>query len=565
MKAEVAIEPIIACETVDFVKASVPQPTEEPEEPTEEEVAIAEPKKEHGVYAEPLISAETIAVFEASVPEPSDEPESPTVEEEHIAEPQTVEENLDEPTRTVNILEASAPGPSDEPEEPTEEEAIIEQPIESEFGFEMKAEPVADFDEESKQVSMDVIDGRTPTASAEPNELSEEEAGIEEPVGEGVDEVEGAGPSKPFEVDEEQDMQSSGGIHTTEEEAEEQCQTDVPNEDVPEDSVDETQDDDDNEVPPAETEEKDFVKTSESFEDDNDATPKDATPENVDTLAEVMNEMIFDEPENTPVEHEEPGEIVEEKFDQDLIEYQQEQPIFVDGDADKADEVSDHEDVSAAELDDLLQRDFTAEAGLPETETSEYTEDSITTKSTTVKSSSWGNPPKGLDPFDPFEEHFTEEHVDICDEPDRRTTTKVIKKTVVKTSMGEVPDDFEIGDGDEVEERVNEDGSVTRVIRRVRQISGSSGDPEFSQLMSTNDGADGLIGETDSKRVVVHKKVTKKIVIRDGEEVEVEESTDTKIEEDGQEVQDPSELREDLQQMIDSFLTEEQMQEQEKE
>ena len=53
----------------------------------------------------------------------------------------------------------------------------------------------------------------------------------------------------------------------------------------------------------------------------------------------------------------------------------------------------------------------------------------------------------------------------------------------------------------------------------------------------------------------MHKKTSRKTVIRDGEEVDTTEDVETNIEEDGEEVES-SELREDLQKMVDQFLQE---------
>ena len=58
-----------------------------------------------------------------------------------------------------------------------------------------------------------------------------------------------------------------------------------------------------------------------------------------------------------------------------------------------------------------------------------------------------------------------------------------------------------------------------------------------------------------SFRITVHKKTSRKTTIRDGEEVDVTEDVSTNVEEDGQEIES-SELREDLQKMVDQFLTE---------
>lgn len=52
---------------------------------------------------------------------------------------------------------------------------------------------------------------------------------------------------------------------------------------------------------------------------------------------------------------------------------------------------------------------------------------------------------------------------------------------------------------------------------------------------------------------MVHKKVTKNTVVRDGEEVETSENVDTEIEQDGI-VTDAADLRDDLQQLVDQFL-----------
>lgn len=52
---------------------------------------------------------------------------------------------------------------------------------------------------------------------------------------------------------------------------------------------------------------------------------------------------------------------------------------------------------------------------------------------------------------------------------------------------------------------------------------------------------------------MVHKKVTKNTVVRDGEEVETTENVDTEIEQDGI-VTDAADLRDDLQQLVDQFL-----------
>ncbi|WP_411016829.1 hypothetical protein, partial [Salmonella sp. s51944] len=57
-----------------------------------------------------------------------------------------------------------------------------------------------------------------------------------------------------------------------------------------------------------------------------------------------------------------------------------------------------------------------------------------------------------------------------------------------------------------------------------------------------------------SHDIVVHKKVTKNTIIRDGKEVETTENVQTDIEQDGV-VTDATELREDLQQLVDQFLT----------
>lgn len=54
--------------------------------------------------------------------------------------------------------------------------------------------------------------------------------------------------------------------------------------------------------------------------------------------------------------------------------------------------------------------------------------------------------------------------------------------------------------------------------------------------------------------IVVHKKVTKNTVVRDGEEVDTTENVETEIEQDGI-VTDAAELRDDLQQLVDQFLS----------
>ncbi|XP_033644203.1 titin-like isoform X27 [Asterias rubens] len=88
-----------------------------------------------------------------------------------------------------------------------------------------------------------------------------------------------------------------------------------------------------------------------------------------------------------------------------------------------------------------------------------------------------------------------------------------------------------------------------RIIRRVMQtVEYDPNDPNFVMPQGEPD-EDGV------HRITVHKKTSRKTTIRDGEEVDVTEDVSTNVEEDGQEIES-SELREDLQKMVDQFLTE---------
>ncbi|XP_022079355.1 ankyrin-2-like isoform X25 [Acanthaster planci] len=88
-----------------------------------------------------------------------------------------------------------------------------------------------------------------------------------------------------------------------------------------------------------------------------------------------------------------------------------------------------------------------------------------------------------------------------------------------------------------------------RIIRRVMQtVEVDPNDPNFVMPQGEPD-EDGV------HRITVHKKTSRKTVIRDGEEVDVTEDVETNIQEDGEEVE-RSELREDLQRMVDQFLSE---------
>ncbi|XP_071829487.1 uncharacterized protein [Apostichopus japonicus] len=115
-----------------------------------------------------------------------------------------------------------------------------------------------------------------------------------------------------------------------------------------------------------------------------------------------------------------------------------------------------------------------------------------------------------------------------------------------------VPGDMPFGDDDvteevEVEEFEEElpDGTIRKVIRK--RIKRST----VQMVPIDMDPADLPPG--GSHNIVVHKKVTKNTVVRDGEEVETSENVDTEIEQDGI-VTDAADLRDDLQQLVDQFL-----------
>ncbi|XP_041485488.1 ankyrin-2-like isoform X29 [Lytechinus variegatus] len=131
---------------------------------------------------------------------------------------------------------------------------------------------------------------------------------------------------------------------------------------------------------------------------------------------------------------------------------------------------------------------------------------------------------------------------------------------VVETEPNiEFPPEMEMPvDGDEdVEEEIEEyeetldDGTIRKVIKRrikkrtVQMIPVEIDPSEYPE---------GAFGDDDDvRRITVHKKVTRKTFMRDGEEVDQQEEVETNIEEDGV-VKENSELREDLQQIVDGLL-----------
>ncbi|KAJ8022504.1 hypothetical protein HOLleu_37415 [Holothuria leucospilota] len=100
----------------------------------------------------------------------------------------------------------------------------------------------------------------------------------------------------------------------------------------------------------------------------------------------------------------------------------------------------------------------------------------------------------------------------------------------------------------EVEEFEEElpDGTIRKVIRK--RIKRST----VQMVPIEVDPANLPPGGTHN--IVVHKKVTKNTVVRDGEEVDTTENVETEIEQDGI-VTDAAELRDDLQQLVDQFLS----------
>ncbi|XP_071481694.1 uncharacterized protein [Diadema antillarum] len=133
---------------------------------------------------------------------------------------------------------------------------------------------------------------------------------------------------------------------------------------------------------------------------------------------------------------------------------------------------------------------------------------------------------------------------------------------VVETQPNiEFPPDMDVPvDGDEdVEEEIEEyeetldDGTIRKVIKRrikKRTVQMIPVEIDPSQLPP---GAMGE-GDDDVRRITVHKKVTRKTFMRDGEEIDQQEECETNIEEDGI-VKENSELREDLQQIVDGLLS----------
>ncbi|XP_063968894.1 ankyrin-2-like isoform X9 [Lytechinus pictus] len=131
---------------------------------------------------------------------------------------------------------------------------------------------------------------------------------------------------------------------------------------------------------------------------------------------------------------------------------------------------------------------------------------------------------------------------------------------VVETEPNiEFPPEMEIPvDGDEdVEEEIEEyeetldDGTIRKVIkRRIKKRTVQMIPVEIDP----SDYPEGAFGDDDDvRRITVHKKVTRKTFMRDGEEVDQQEEVETNIEEDGV-VKENSELREDLQQIVDGLL-----------
>ncbi|XP_071954021.1 uncharacterized protein [Antedon mediterranea] len=117
---------------------------------------------------------------------------------------------------------------------------------------------------------------------------------------------------------------------------------------------------------------------------------------------------------------------------------------------------------------------------------------------------------------------------------------------VVHSAPPSQPDDDDTTETVERFEETLPDGSIRivtrrRVVRKVTQHVEVEGEP----VLVDGDG---------QRNIVIQRKVTNRTVIVDGEEVNQSQDIQTNIVEDGEEVTDAKELRGDLQQIVDNFL-----------
>ncbi|XP_033123044.1 ankyrin-3-like isoform X9 [Anneissia japonica] len=137
-------------------------------------------------------------------------------------------------------------------------------------------------------------------------------------------------------------------------------------------------------------------------------------------------------------------------------------------------------------------------------------------------------------------------------EPGQEPVLQAEGFTQVHSAPPSQPDDND--DTTETVEQFKEtlpDGSIRivtrrKVVRKVTQHVEVEGEPALIE------GGDNI-----QRKIVVQKKVTNTKVIVDGEEVDQSQDIKTNIVEDGEEIADATELRGDLQQIVDNFLQDE--------